>query len=133
MSITSRQFEQLSAMGINLWQKKMHKQVDKVTAKSPQVYAKPNLTDLAKQLIFNDILLSLNLSISDVNAQHDHLDVGLFNWYFCANHLSQTTDNSHKTAIGFVDNKLFSPSIETIAASTILKKQLWQTIAGNLL
>jgi DNA polymerase III psi subunit len=61
-----------------------------------------------------------------VTARKDHLDLGLFNWFFY-------TEQNKTTVIHYSDNKLKSPSIELIRKSPALKKQLWQTITTNLL
>ena len=157
MAITARQFEQLSEMGISLWQSRTALHGNETEQKS--VYLPQNqqrLTNLTKQTIFSDILRSLNLTVGEVNAKDDHLDAGLFNWYFLDKTLnnevkeksgqdSSFQDNSpqdnsppdnsppDKVTIRFIDNKLISPDIGTIAQSAKLKKQLWHTIANNLL
>ena len=154
MAITSRQFEQLSEMGISLWQSRAAHHVNENEHKSvylPQ--SQQYLTSLTKQTLFSDVLRSLNLTVGEVSARDDHLDAGLFNWYFhnkeldsehnreLAKELSKEIneksgqDNSPQDefTIRCVDNKLISPDIETIAQSAKLKKQLWHTIANNLL
>lgn len=133
MSINQRQFEQLTEMGICLWQHKTDAFVHNSTSecsttqttntnKLPPEY----LTTLAKQTIFTDILQVLALSIGEISLKSDHLDFGLFNWYFNSN--EQTA-----LAIHCIDNNLVSPSIELISQSAALKKQLWQIIINNLL
>lgn len=138
MSINQRQYQQLSEMGISLWQ---HKPLAFQYASSTQVSSnKPNsdhdinyleqnietLAALTKQNFFTDLLLTLELSIGEITAQRDHLDLGLFNWFFYA-------DQNKALPIHCADNKLTTPSIELIRKSPALKKQLWQTIATNLL
>lgn len=132
MSINQRQFEQLTEMGISLWQRKTvaveQSPSTEHSAQQKNNYIEPNheyLTSLAKQTIFTDILLSLALSIGEVLPKKDHLDLGLFNWYFNA----QAQD---EPAIHCADNNLVSPSINLISQSPLLKKQLWQTIAKHL-
>ena len=143
MAITSRQFEQLSEMGISLWQSRTS-QNTKHTKQAHYLPQNPqSLTELSKQKIFSDILLSLNLTVGEVKAQDNHLDVGLFNWYFLDENpneeLNEELDNTPKncpeerTLIHYLDNKLVSPSINLIAQSANLKKQLWHTITNNLL
>ncbi|PCI57605.1 MAG: hypothetical protein COB45_03150 [Gammaproteobacteria bacterium] len=133
MSINQRQYQQLTEMGISLWQ---HKQVIFNDVSSAQRnteddirYLKQNIENLAeltKQTFFTDILLTLELSIGEVTAQKDHLDLGLFNWFFYA-------DQNEVSPIQCVDNKLISPSVELIRKSPALKKQLWQVITTNLI
>jgi len=151
MAITSRQFEQLSEMGISLWQSRTPQNTEKNTEHTRQndylPQSQQSLTELSKQKIFSDILLSLNLTVGEVKAQNNHLDVGLFNWYFLNEELDKAfnekldeeLDNKpkgcpdEKPLIHCLENKLVSPSIETIAQSANLKKQLWHTITNNLL
>jgi len=135
MAITSRQFEQLTEMGIDLSCNIDDKEKNNYLAQNQQ-----SLTSLTKQKLFSDILHSLNLTIGEVKAQNDHLDVGLFNWYFLNEELDEKLNESRKekavqeeSIINCIDNKLITPCIETIAQSAKLKKQLWHTIANNLL
>jgi DNA polymerase III psi subunit len=138
MSINQRQYQQLSEMGISLWQ---HKSLAFQDASSIQLvsnqadsaheinYLKQDVESLAaltKQTFFTDLLLTFELSIGEITAQKDHLDLGLFNWFFYA-------DENNISLIHCADNKLISPSIELIRKSPALKKQLWQTIMTNLL
>ena len=133
MSINQRQYQQLTEMGISLWQ---HKPVAFVGSCSTENNTKTSVSYLAqdikslsaltKQTFFTDLLLTLELSIGEVTAQKDHLDLGLFNWFFY-------TDQNNTSLIHYADNKLMSPSIELIRKSPALKKQLWQTITTNLL
>ena len=122
MAITSRQFEQLSEMGISLWQSRATSNNDTVQADIYLPQSQQSLTALSKETIFTDILLSLNLTIGEITAKNDHLDCGLFDWHFL-----------DKNEICYRDNKLFSPDIKLIAQSTQLKKQLWHTISHDLL
>ncbi len=120
MSITQNQYEQLNEMGISLWQRRAYNnQADTEEALTPN-YLEIKLNDLAKQQLFIDILLAIDLSIGEVNLQDDHLDLGLFNWYFSADQ-SQNEIQWHK-------QKLFTPSINTISQSSALKRQLWQIL-----
>lgn len=133
MSINQRQFEQLTAMGISLWQHKTiafdHNSSNDCSAGQTKHANKLDheyLTRLAKQSIFTDILQMMALSIGEISLKSDHLDFGLFNWYFQSN--EQTA-----LAIHCIDNNLVSPSIALISQSPELKKQLWQTMIDNLL
>jgi len=140
MAITSRQFEQLTEMGIDLWQSRVSCNIDDKEKNNYLAQNQQSLTSLTKQKLFSDILHSLNLTIGEVKAQNDHLDVGLFNWYFLNEELDEKLNESRKekavqeeSIINCIDNKLITPCIETIAQSAKLKKQLWHTIANNLL
>lgn len=133
MSINQRQYDQLTEMGISLWQHKAvafdHNSSDEHSAEQKNNYIQPNheyLSALAKQTIFTDILLSLGLSIGEVCPKKDHLDLGLFNWYFNAK--EQDIPSIHCT-----ENNLVSPSITLISQSSSLKKQLWLNIINNLI
>ncbi len=133
MSINQRQYQQLTEMGISLWQHKPIAFHDVTSiqrnAKHQISYLEQNcesLTTLTTQSFFTDILLILGLSIGEITAQKNHLDLGLFNWFFYA-------DPDKMSSIHYADNKLISPSIELIRQSATLKKQLWQTITINLL
>ena len=90
------------------------------TTLQPNNYIDIDLAALAKQQLFTDILLSAGLSIGEVNHQGDHLDLGLFNWYFLA--------DSSKDEIQWLEQQLFTPSIANISKSPALKKQLWQLL-----
>jgi len=145
MSITPRQFDQLSEMGISLWQsralqnsqKNIHKNVEKRSPDNYQKQNKKSFTHLCKQKIFSDILLCLSITIAEVSVQSDHLNMGLFKWYFIDEEAKQSTDKIRTseitTLIHCTDNKLISPSIDVVAQSASLKKQLWYTIAKHLL
>ncbi len=132
MAITSRQFDQLSEMGISLWQSRTPASAEQTNQEHYLSQTQQGLTELSKQKIFSDILLSLNLTIGEVKAQDNHLDVGLFNWYFLLDEkLSEAPEE--KPIIHYLESKLISPSIDIIAQSSSLKKQLWHTISNNLL
>lgn len=137
MAITSRQFEQLSEMGISLWQSKKTHHIDEAEPVNYLPQSQEDLTKLTKKTLFSDILRCLNLSLGEVRIQSNYLDVGLFNWYFIKedinNNLSQSNTSAKKILISYVDNKLVTPSIKTITQSPKLKQQLWQAIANNLL
>jgi len=126
MSINQRQFDQLTEMGISLWQ---HKTVSTVQSSSTKGNIKQeedyieqsgkSLDSLTTQKVFTDILQSLEISIGEISHKKDHLDLGLFNWYFCSK-------NHELPPIHCVNNNLFSPSLQEISQSPKLKKQLWQ-------
>jgi len=133
MSINQRQYQQLSEMGISLWQ---HRPIAFQNASSTQDNLEHNisyltqdvksLAALTKLTFFTDLLLTLELSIGEVTAQKNHLDLGLFNWFFYA-------DENKTSSIHCADNKLMSPSVDVICKFPALKKQLWQTISTHLL
>jgi DNA polymerase III psi subunit len=119
MSINQHQFEQLTEMGISLWQRRTCDTANDNIQAQPNCYLDIDLNDLASQQLFNDILLALNLTVGEINHQRNHLDLGLFNWYFTA----APQDN-----IQWSEQQLFTPSITEISKSPMLKKQLWQLL-----
>ncbi|TYK65953.1 DNA polymerase III subunit psi [Colwellia echini] len=133
MSINQHQFEQLTEMGISLWQQRSNEHASEaVNSQKPNTkisYLDIDLEALAKQQLFTDILLSTGLTIGEINKQGDHLDLGLFNWYFLAN--KDNVNSSHPAnKIQWVEQQLFTPSIDEISKSPALKKQLW-LLLGN--
>ena len=133
MSINQRQYQQLTEMGVSLWQ---HNPIAFQNTPSIQNNAEhetsylkldiDSLAALTKLTFFTDLLLTFELSIGEITAQKDHLDLGLFNWFFYDN-------ENEAVPIRCSDNNLMSPSIELIRKSPALKKQLWQTITTKLL
>ena len=133
MSISQRQFDQLTEMGISLWQKKTladeHTPSTTVNNQKTDNFLEQNDTILAsitELKLFHDILRLLEISVGEVHHKNDHLDLGLFNWYFYAQDHTQPSINCKK-------NNLFSPSLQQIKESPELKKQLWLTIMNNLI
>ena len=122
MSINPQQFEQLSAMGISLWAQKpmVTNSVDDVAHK--QRVCSINLQQLILHPLFNDIILSLGLSIGEIRQDNNHLDLGLFSWYF-------TADDNHD--MQWSTQQLFTPSLENIAQSPDLKRRLWQILSNH--
>ena len=138
MSITKRQFDLLQAMGINVWQRrdlstqKNGNNTRSETNKAPSQGASPktsdenkpatktiniNLQALRNEQLFNDIIRCLGVNSSDLTAQNNQVDLGLFNWQF-----------SHNQEIEFSHNCLKTPELTTLAHSPEMKKLLWQSI-----
>ncbi len=124
MSINQHQFEQLTEMGITLWQHRTSGTPSDKIATQPKGYLNIDLKDLASQQLFNDIVLAAGLSIGEINHQSDHLNLGLFNWYF--------TEKSSTNEIQWLEQQLFTPSITEISKSPVLKKQLWQLLTKQI-
>ncbi|WP_057830587.1 DNA polymerase III subunit psi [Colwellia sp. TT2012] len=120
MSINQNQFEQLTEMGISLWQSRSRDNKNDTAQDHVQSYLDIDLKDLAKQQLFNDILLAAGLSIGEIKHQGDHLDLGLFNWYF--------TSKSLPGEMHWLEQQLITPAIAEISKSPTLKKQLWQIL-----
>jgi hypothetical protein len=121
MSINQHQFEQLTEMGISLWQHRTDETPSDKVALQPKSYLNIKLNDLTSQQLFNDIILAAGLSIGEINYQSDHLNLGLFNWYF--------TEKSSQNEIQWLEQQLITPSIAEISKSPALKKQLWQLLS----
>jgi len=129
MSINQRQFEQLTEMGISLWQTRTDDSKQNASNNS-QLYLEQSsitLKKLTKLTFFTDMLTCFNLSIEEVTPKTDHIDCGLFNWFF-TEQINPLTANS----IQWRNNKLISPSVELLSELPALKKQLWQTLMNNL-
>lgn len=138
MTINQQQFDQLTEMGISLWQSKRDEPtksaLNSMTARHKKVHPEKSyvalnntlLTELCQQQCFIDILQLFDITIGEVTLKNNHLDCGLFNWYF-------TTNTFDKSSPYCMNNNLFSPSIALITQSPALKKRLWQTIINQLL
>ncbi len=131
MTISQRQFALLTEMGISLWQRKsvnltqntsLDKQKEKqasATQNSANITPLDNLNLIAlkKQPILNDIAQSIALTTEKITLTEQGLTLGTYRWLF-------TTEQ----AINFQDNTLITPPLNDIAQSSILKRQLWQTL-----
>jgi hypothetical protein len=124
MSINQHQFEQLTEMGISLWQSRTYDNHSDTTKSNTPNYLEIDLTALASQQLFIDILLATGLTIGEISHQGDHLDLGLFNWYFTAT----ASQDKHQDKIRWQDQQLVTPSIADISKSPALKKQLWHLL-----
>jgi len=124
MSINQHQFEQLTEMGISLWQHRSDETPNNKIALQPKSYLNINLDDLTSQQLFNDIILAAGLSIGEISHHSDHLNLGLFNWYF--------TEKSSRDEIQWFEQQLITPSIAEISKSPALKKQLWQLLTMQI-
>jgi len=132
MTISQRQFALLTEMGISLWQRKsvdlaQNTSLDKQTEKQASATQNSanitpltdnlNLIALKKQPILNDIVQSIALTTEQITLTEQGLTLGSYRWLFTA-----------ERAINFQDNTLITPPLSDIAQSSILKRQLWQTL-----
>lgn len=138
MSINHDQFDKLSEMGISLWQRRIEQTVSNTEPSIPQDFLNIDLDSLLTQQLFTDIIQSTGLSIGEVGLQGDHLDLGLFNWFFIAdinsddlNSDKQSSDGTNEPLIRWSEQQLFTPAISEIAKSPALKKQLWQLLGSK--
>ncbi len=126
MSINQRQFDQLTEMGISLWR---HRSSQKPVPTNSVQNITINLDELSQTKLFNDILLSLNVSIGEVTEQQGLLNLGLINWQF-----SDDKDKSNnESEIRFNNNQLLTPSLDALSTSITLKRQLWHIITNKIL
>ena len=131
MKISSRQFKQLTEIGITLWQSRHAESImtnDQAKATTTnncnEIHQTIDLANLAKKQCFNDILIAMDLSPGEIKVEKHHLNLGLFNWSFRANKSDDIT---------FINNQLCSPEIDIIAKSPVLKMQLWHAISTKIL
>ncbi|WP_274038527.1 hypothetical protein [Thalassomonas viridans] len=90
---------------------------DAATGKEQEKITPPDFTQLKKQPLFHDIIQSIGLSLGEIGASGDHLDLGLLRWQF-----------SPEARLKLTGKTLITPPIETLAASSKLKRQLWQLL-----
>jgi len=117
MTVTKRQFALLDAMGIKLWCARTTENQENSAEQELPERLEIDLEKLKASQLFNDILLSINLSIAEISCQDKSLNLGLFNWIF-----------SSQDKISFENNLLITPPLETLATRPTLKSQLWQLI-----
>jgi len=135
MTISKRQFTLLNAMNIPLWaykkdaseQMKENSQLvdinkNQANLQSPNKQSVPSLAELTQHKLFIDILLSMKLTITDVNVEAEHLNLGKFTW--------QLVEQQH---VSFQKKTLQTPYLQTLAQSLPLKKQLWQIIKNHII
>jgi hypothetical protein len=122
MSVTERQFQHLSAMGIDLWQQKAPACADSSTTD----YAQISLAELSNNRLFQDLLASIQLSPSELSCNGQQLNLGLFNWQFSPTAAQQQTQNEPIMHFDQQHSTLTTPLLERIAQSSALKKQLWR-------
>ncbi|MEI6895711.1 MAG: hypothetical protein V5789_14025 [Colwellia sp.] len=125
MSISQHQFEQLTEMGISLWQSRSRDNQDNAKQALSINYIDTDLAELINQQVFTDIVLASGLSMGEISHQGNHIDLGLFNWYF--------SENSPQSEILWRDQQLITPPIEKISTSPRLKKQLWHVLSKQAL
>ncbi|WP_281556142.1 DNA polymerase III subunit psi [Thalassomonas sp. RHCl1] len=143
MAVSKHQFQLLSEMGIELWQPRTAEtaagalpekaseekpgnqfagKVVVAAEKNQQKITPPDFDALKAQPLFHDILLSLGLSIGEVTATEEHLDLGLLHWQF-----------NPEQRLDLADKVLITPPIQVLAASGTLKRQLWQLLQEHSL
>jgi DNA polymerase III psi subunit len=117
MTITKRQFTQLQAMGIDLWQ--LRNTADEIVDHNED-HIEIQLSTLTSTTIFSDIIKSLHLSIGEISCEKNTISLGLLSWKF-----------SHKHDISLVQQHLVTPSLAVLENSPKLKKALWQKLQDH--
>lgn len=117
-----KHFDYLHEMGIPLWQRRNLEPAKKEEKAStePLKTEAVNLTDLKKEPMFIDILLSINVEEEQVMHINDAtIDLGKFHWQF-----------SKTTSISFKQNLLETPNL-TALKNPKNKRFLYQILASN--
>jgi len=125
MTVTQKQYSQLSEMGINVWQSRASLNNSTADSTETSSIVKPltiNAKEIVTQSLFLDVLHSIDCEIGDIEIKNDTVDLGLINWQF--------SDNS---TINFDHNILTTPPLNLLALSTQLKRDLWQTLTEKVL
>ena len=117
MTITKRQFTQLQAMGIDLWQRK--KPADESIVLNED-YLDVEFSSMNQTSILNDIVKSLGLSIGEISCDENTISLGLLSWQF-----------SDKNDISLTHQHLITPSLNVLKNSPELKKSLWQKLQDH--
>lgn len=115
MTITKRQFSQLQAMGIGLWQLK--KSGNKVIT-SKESHLDIELNALLEIPLFIDVITSLGLSVGEISCHDNKLSLGLLTWHFSTDDEISMDENNH----------LVTPALSTLKNSPQLKRTLWQKL-----
>lgn len=76
------------------------------------------LENLSENRLFQDIILAIGLSLTDIKVNQQTLELGSLHWQFADNN-----------KISFVNNLLITPNLTLLANSVSLKRQLWQLIS----
>ncbi len=117
MAITKRQFSQLQAMGIDLWQLRNNANESIV---HNEEYLDIEFSSISATTIFIDIVKSLGLSIGETSCDENSVSLGLLSWQF-----------SIKNDISLTQQHLITPSLNVLENSPELKKALWQKLQDH--
>ncbi len=118
MTVTKRQFTLLDEMGIAQWQRRERGTENHTENKEASL----DFEKITAHPLFDDIIRSIGLSRGEIDVHAHYLGMGLINWQF-----------SQGEAIDYQENRLTTPSLDTIALSPSLKRQLWQTFVAQKL
>lgn len=122
MPLNQTQHTYLSAMGINLWQRKVCKnklkpQDNSQALSQEKAVAATELTELSQSQLFVDILQSVNVSLGDITQHNNCLNLGWLNW-----------EIHEGNELSFSNNTLRTPKLAIIAQSNTMKIALWQLL-----
>ncbi len=120
MTITQRQFSQLQAMGINLWQLKENGNKEQIPETG---FLDIKLTYLLEMPFFIDVITSLGLSVGEVSCEKNKLSLGLLTWQFSPQVEISIDEHNH----------LITPPLSTIKSSSKLKRSLWNKLQEHTL
>lgn len=112
MTLSAKQFDTLSAMGISLWQFKNTPTNISTDTTTPALTI--DKVELQQSKLFSDILLSLNYNFADIEINPTTIEFSDFSWQF--------TNNKE---LSFKQQRLMTPTLEILAQSSALKQQLW--------
>ncbi len=151
MTINEQQFHYLATMGISVWQSRdgiYPSQVKtdhsanqdgnndvnhdvKIKAKTVESEASVNIaaakvsgydkTNLLADGLFQDVLIALGVSVTDVNFNHDKITINTLEWQF-----------NDQPCCQLNEQVLSTPNLEKIAQNSELKRQLWTLLCQHL-
>ena len=118
MTISKRQFTQLSAMGIPLWKSCQTTEPSIVENQDAENELALDWDTIKSTTLFQDIISSVGASIGEVSLSGHRLNIGLLTWHF-----------SPQATIALNNNVLTTPELDAIANSPQLKRALWQVLS----
>ena len=126
MPLSRQQFDHLSAIGIELWQRKVSTATTNQQGSEAEAInlAQLDRSTLSSSSLLSDILQSIGVDKADIQFHQSHIDLGLINWQF-------STDST--SGCQFQHQCLTTPELKDIAATPALKRQLWQLFTDQQL
>ena len=122
MTISKRQFTQLSAMGIPLWKSCQTTESSPVSNLDTENQLPIDWPAIKNTTLFHDIINCVGISIGEVSLSGHGMNIGLLTWHF-----------SPHPSIALKNNLLTTPDLDAIANSPQLKRALWQTLSKEVL
>jgi len=115
MAITQRQFSQLQAMGIKLWQLRETGNEQQISEAN---FLDIKLNTLLEVPFFIDVITSLGLSVGEITCDNNKLSFGLLTWQFSSQ--AEVSIDEH--------NHLITPALSILKKSPQLKRSLWKKL-----